>query len=955
MIMLPQGRQPPPPGTSRGAPVHVARSPAYGLRQPQRPDAGSRSRSFVPPAQAGAQNAVGQGSQLTMTKAALPQGMQTVNSELLQRTSPVLHPAHAPLASGTLRSLPAGLLPPASSAEDAAQHSQLSASAAPAPPRRQVPVNVEVVSSSGGGNSGATPIGSGLVAAVPVSSVSPAGFQVYVPPHCPHRVPTVANVEHLDPQQVYDYLKQQQCVLVDVRGEDRAAGIIDGSTHVPAIGSTTFTSRIPELVRQWADQPLVVFTCQYSAHRAPQCANWYRQQAPATQRVAIMSGGYRHWEGIGLPVQPLSSATEQLPAQQADELAMRLGTQFVQTLAPVRQQPVASHAGGAAQPTPTQHAVPIGTSGSLAAGALAPTRGVYAQPHCPNRIAPGINVETLDPVTVHNLLRESKCLLVDLRSEDRASGLIAGAVHEPAIDTVPFTAKVPNLVQKWGKHGLVVFTCQYSAHRAPQCANWYRQRTSARQRVAILQGGFRQWEAVGLPVQSPASGEAAQSADDMAMQLGTQFVRNLPQTTPSTGGYPASAPSPNASSVVPSMPPAAPARVNSVTKPVATPQPGINPVPQARSTYVKPHLPNTVATIANVEHIEPVSANEFMKDPRVLLVDLRGEDRAAGLIDGAVHEPAIDKVPFITKVPDLVQRWRDKALVIFTCQYSAHRAPQCANWYREKAPPQQRVAILEGGFRKWEGDGLPVKSLARGEDARAADKVAMNLGTKFVDGCVTGVPGGGFCMPTAQTDDKATGVTTRATPTPAPKQAMPQPMLQAIQQGTAQAVPQPMPQVPHVIATADNVENLDPKSVYELLRRGQCLLVDLRDGDRKAGLIEGAIHESAVGDRAFPAKVHELVRKWADQNLVIFTCQYSAHRAPQCANWYKEQAGPQQRVGILAGGFRGWEALGLPVKQLATGEEAQKADAEALSLGAKFTATCIAQGIPGGGFRMPTS
>merc|ERR1712008_302490 len=88
--------------------------------------------------------------------------------------------------------------------------------------------------------------------------------------------------------------------------------------------------------------------------------------------------------------------------------------------------------------------------------------------------------------------------------------------------------------------------------------------------------------------------------------------------------------------------------------------------------------------------------------------------------------------------------------VIFTCQYSAHRAPQCANWYREKTDHRQRVAVLSGGFRGWEATGLPVKSLADTHGAKLADEVAVNLGTKFVEGCLAGVPGGGFFLPTNQ-------------------------------------------------------------------------------------------------------------------------------------------------------------------------------------------------------------
>eukprot|EP00747_Dinoflagellata_sp_TGD_P209151 gnl/TRDRNA2_/TRDRNA2_82570_c0_seq1.p1 gnl/TRDRNA2_/TRDRNA2_82570_c0~~gnl/TRDRNA2_/TRDRNA2_82570_c0_seq1.p1 ORF type:complete len:486 (-),score=82.83 gnl/TRDRNA2_/TRDRNA2_82570_c0_seq1:272-1729(-) len=164
------------------------------------------------------------------------------------------------------------------------------------------------------------------------------------------------------------------------------------------------------------------------------------------------------------------------------------------------------------------------------------------------------------------------------------------------------------------------------------------------------------------------------------------------------------------------------------------PHPYTVPAPQPRK-YVQPHLPNTVPTIDGVEHIDPEAILELLRQrpSHMVLVDLRGEDRAAGLIEGAVHVPAIDKVPFVSKVPDLVRQWADHPLVVFTCQYSAHRAPQCANWYREKADPRQRVGILSGGFRGWEARGLPVTSAATGEEqSKAADAFAMQQGVHFV-------------------------------------------------------------------------------------------------------------------------------------------------------------------------------------------------------------------------------
>eukprot|EP00439_Symbiodinium_sp_Y106_P014656 s8060_g2.t1 len=90
------------------------------------------------------------------------------------------------------------------------------------------------------------------------------------------------------------------------------------------------------------------------------------------------------------------------------------------------------------------------------------------------------------------------------------------------------------------------------------------------------------------------------------------------------------------------------------------------------------------------------------------LIDVRGDDRASGYIQGAVHEPTSFQAPLLNRVPELVQKFGNETLVVFHCQYSLHRGPQCANWYRQQAPPTQRVAVLEGGFRGWEGQRLPV-------------------------------------------------------------------------------------------------------------------------------------------------------------------------------------------------------------------------------------------------------
>lgn len=161
-----------------------------------------------------------------------------------------------------------------------------------------------------------------------------------------------------------------------------------------------------------------------------------------------------------------------------------------------------------------------------------------------------------------------------------------------------------------------------------------------------------------------------------------------------------------------------------------------------------PYIPNRVPTVDGVQHFHPETVAQMLMEGQCLLVDVRGEDRAAGLIEGAIHEPAIDQVPFLARVPSLVRRWQEHRVVVFTCQYSAHRAPQCANWYREQAPATQLVAILAGGFRGWEALGLPVllHGFATDLHAAAANAKAMELGQQFVGAaCADGRPHATSC------------------------------------------------------------------------------------------------------------------------------------------------------------------------------------------------------------------
>ncbi|CAE8612923.1 unnamed protein product, partial [Polarella glacialis] len=563
----------------------------------------------------------------------------------------------------------------------------------------------------------------------------------YVPPACPKRVLTFVGIECLDPstvQKIMEEDKDSKVIVVDLRGEDRQAGIIEGTVHIPVMDVMT---HLDDLSQQWSEKHLVLFMCMYSAHRAPACANWYRGKSDPKQRVGILEGGFRGWEAEGLPCKKL--ADESL-GKAADKLAMQIGQDFVDKHVAKKGSHVPApysspHSANGTIMTPSRQvpsyvplaAVQSPVRASLPAVASQAGRA-YVPPAAPNRVPTIANVEHLDPRVVQQmLLVDGYGLLVDLRGEDRASGLIEGAVHVPAIDRVPFLTKIPDLVREWANHPMVVFTCQYSAHRAPQCANWYRAACSPQQRVAILAGGFRGWESLNLPVQAAASSaQVAHAADEKAMQLGTEFVQAAQgqAAPPAEGGPPASI---AASAAVQVQAAAAATPASPVSRSLA---PAMATQESPKQLYVPPHLPHTVATIKDVEHLEPVVVEELMRTAPngVVLVDLRGDDRAAGLIEGAVHERAIDTEPFTRKVPRLVEKWLGKPLVVFTCQYSAHRAPQCANWYREVAAKGQRVAILKGGFRGWEANGLPVQSLAQGEERKKADEMALQLGNQFV-------------------------------------------------------------------------------------------------------------------------------------------------------------------------------------------------------------------------------
>ena len=158
----------------------------------------------------------------------------------------------------------------------------------------------------------------------------------------------------------------------------------------------------------------------------------------------------------------------------------------------------------------------------------------------------------------------------------------------------------------------------------------------------------------------------------------------------------------------------------------------------------------------------------------MIVVDLRGQDRASGAIPGTAHIPAMD---LLKETGSYVEKFRHQPIVAFFCQYSAHRAPtvagcicsiflqytvsvfgldwftmvyhwfttlqkhsratfsggenqsnKVANFFRKSCPSKQRVVVLEGGFRGWEAHDLPIQQMETTMSQMACDQLALKIG-----------------------------------------------------------------------------------------------------------------------------------------------------------------------------------------------------------------------------------
>lgn len=83
------------------------------------------------------------------------------------------------------------------------------------------------------------------------------------------------------------------------------------------------------------------------------------------------------------------------------------------------------------------------------------------------------------------------------------------------------------------------------------------------------------------------------------------------------------------------------------------------------------------------------------------VVDLRSSDYAGGHIRGSMNLFPID---FTENIDSVVARLQHKRTVVFHCQHSLHRGPQCAYAYQKRIAElgrMQQVLVLRGGWNRW--------------------------------------------------------------------------------------------------------------------------------------------------------------------------------------------------------------------------------------------------------------
>ncbi|POS84095.1 hypothetical protein EPUL_003902 [Erysiphe pulchra] len=138
----------------------------------------------------------------------------------------------------------------------------------------------------------------------------------------------------------------------------------------------------------------------------------------------------------------------------------------------------------------------------------------------------------------------------------------------------------------------------------------------------------------------------------------------------------------------------------------------INNIPRITSKELSKILLSESTVSSNVDESIPLS--------KTAVIDVRDNDYIGGHIKYSIHAPS---TTLNAKIPDLVQKLKDKELVVFHCALSQQRGPSAALKYlreREKllsaettksescennvdsGYQAQRVFILDKGFDGWQ-------------------------------------------------------------------------------------------------------------------------------------------------------------------------------------------------------------------------------------------------------------
>ncbi|AOW04250.1 Rhodanese-like domain-containing protein [Yarrowia lipolytica] len=115
--------------------------------------------------------------------------------------------------------------------------------------------------------------------------------------------------------------------------------------------------------------------------------------------------------------------------------------------------------------------------------------------------------------------------------------------------------------------------------------------------------------------------------------------------------------------------------------------------------------------------ISPTTLRTWMDGAkRVCVVDVRDDDyNQGGHIRGAVNFPSAN---FTKSFEDLVETSASAEAVVFHCQFSQVRGPQCARYYESKIKALdsfkgQEVCVLSGGFNSWYDEFACTKYIER--------------------------------------------------------------------------------------------------------------------------------------------------------------------------------------------------------------------------------------------------